>query len=494
MTFRKTDREDLWNRLPRLLTTLALLCCCATAVTAQANADFVKGCGKYLGGVLKNQGEGYAQAVVRNQVPGQQQDASVGNPIKYVANQLSPKDTIDILTQDNGYRHSSMEFLYRTAAADDYMGQFVPGGDSVIQSGAIKNAMENQYVTEFLNNPELDNMPGPKSADTLVDYTNDTTCRGMYFYMTLDQNEDYKDKNVLERGAYLIGDTICGTFQNIENLGKAAGKAWDQLMYDFNHQSDVDDETKHTWLLRLITGETANQKQTVCMNVPVDDATGSKKPNIYLYGEAGQEVRVAFAAPERLTAAAPDYPSCGWNVVLNGAGRLTVADAAASDDFSLTGRYGLGGDVAAADGTLGYLFYESETDGGAFRYEQAWTIEAQGRREALYDLLTAYGFNEAEATDFADFWDGFLHSDADYLFYPQTTELVDAQMPLRVTPQPEHVFRLWFVVQEYEPGATRPAVPRIAEMAVHDGYALTEWGVVFRSESEYRAAERAFWR
>ncbi|MBO7402095.1 MAG: hypothetical protein J6U10_03790, partial [Lachnospiraceae bacterium] len=44
----------------------------------------------------------------------------------------------------------------------------------------------------------------------------------------------------------------------------------------------------------------------------------SKKPNIYLYGEEGLEVTVEFGELSKLTAADPDYPKDGWNVVLSG--------------------------------------------------------------------------------------------------------------------------------------------------------------------------------
>ena len=201
----------------------------------------------------------------------------------------------------------------------------------------------------------------------------------------------------------------------------------------------------------------------------------SKKPNIYLYGEEGLEVTVAFGELSKLTAADPDYPKDGWNVVLSGNGRLFIQEA---KEFALSGIYGLGGDKAASDGSLGYLFYESIANTRVFQYDSAWKVGNTDRYAVLYDILAAYGFNEAECADFAGFWAEYLDKDTEYLFYPQLTEAVNGQMPLVVTPVPEHVFRLWFAVRTADEN-TVFETPVITEKAVHDGYSLTEWGIVF---------------
>lgn len=477
---------------------LLLVGLCTVIPSMEVKADGpVKAIGKWFGGFLGNQAQSYAEDNIRNQVPGQQQNTTVSNPINYVANNISPKETMQTLTQDNGYRHSSMEFTYKAAAADNYMGQFVPGGDSAINSGAIKGAMENQHVKDMLNNPELDNLPGLTSADTMVNSVNQTTYDGFNFYLNLDKNPDYKDKNFGEQSVQMLGDTICGTFINIENTGKSIGKAWKQFTDSMSHQSDTD-SNHQTWVTRFLADPT-NSKGKTSQGAKVDSSTGAKKPNIYLYGEAGQEVRVEFESPELLTAADPDYPAGGWTVILDGRGRLRLAetDAESSGSLGLAGQYGLGGDIVAEDGSLGYLFYESEADSSLLQTEEAWVISPQGRWEALYALMTDYGFNDAEATDFADFWDAYLRQNMAYLFYPQTTELIDVQMPLKVTPRPEHSFRLWFALKEYkeyasaEEAAGLPVgTPEIAERAVHEGYALTEWGIVFLSEKEFEACKR----
>ena len=144
----------------------------------------------------------------------------------------------------------------------------------------------------------------------------------------------------------------------------------------------------------------------------------------------------------------------------------------------MSGSYGLGGDKPATDGTLGYLFYESVADSALFQYNEAWEVKTADRRATLYSILAAYGFNEAECSDFADFWAEYLDKDTEYLFYPQLTDAVNIQMPLVVTPVPEHIFRLWFAVKKADDSLSH-TTPEVTEKAVHEGYSLTEWGIVF---------------
>ena len=177
------------------------------------------------------------------------------------------------------------------------------------------------------------------------------------------------------------------------------------------------------------------------------------KPNLYLYGEAGTAMELIFSAPMLLTRTIPEYTD-GWRVEIAEDGTLTV-----------------GGEAGYP-----YLFYESITIPGLFQTREGFFVEASDRRARFEEILSEYGLNRQEIQDFVEFWDGFLDEDTDYVMYPQTTETVDAAMPLEVQgTRPDHYFRLWFCFRAAKEGQALPVLPRIAP-ASHEGTALVEWG------------------
>ena len=178
------------------------------------------------------------------------------------------------------------------------------------------------------------------------------------------------------------------------------------------------------------------------------------KPNIYVYGEPGTEFKFSFVEPVLLTKTLPEYVDC-WEVEI-------------AEDRTLT-----------VDGQAGYpfLFYESRTIPGIFQTEEGFLVKTEDRAAQFAEILEAYGLNEQEIRDFVEFWDEMLDADADYLMYPQTTELVDNAMPIEISgAKVDHYFRLWFCFreadEEWNENLTQPKpVP-----ASHDGTAIVEWG------------------
>jgi hypothetical protein len=92
-------------------------------------------------------------------------------------------------------------------------------------------------------------------------------------------------------------------------------------------------------------------------------------------------------------------------------------------------------------------------------------------------MLGQYGFNDKETSEFIEYWAGHLAYDVDYIFYPQETKAVDRVMPLSITPQPDHVSRIWFYA---EPLISAPEQVISPEKIVRDGFYVVEWGVMIR--------------
>lgn len=187
--------------------------------------------------------------------------------------------------------------------------------------------------------------------------------------------------------------------------------------------------------------------------------TGAYKPNIYIYANTPTPVTVTFADPYLLRTVDPVYDG-SWQVVAEGDGTLTQEDGS----------------------TLGYLFYESETQAHYFQTKTGYLIDSDERSARYEEILSSYGFNETEIADFTDFWVDKLPEGVDYMMYPQGTETVDMAMPIVVSPEPEHMTRIWFAFEAYDGQEYTEPVP---EEITHDGYSVIEWGGVILDEYKY---------
>jgi hypothetical protein len=65
----------------------------------------------------------------------------------------------------------------------------------------------------------------------------------------------------------------------------------------------------------------------------------------------------------------------------------------------------------------------------------------------------------------------------DFVFYPQETGAVDRVMPLYISPEPDHVMRIWFYA---EPLVSAPEPVKSPEKIIREGFYVVEWGVMIR--------------
>ena len=182
---------------------------------------------------------------------------------------------------------------------------------------------------------------------------------------------------------------------------------------------------------------------------------GIEKPNVYFYPEEKTEIRVTFGDDTLLTVSIPEYGD-GWNV-------------SAQPDGTLTN---------LSDGsTHGFLYYEAGLYGDYYQYNEGFAIPKEGREAVFREILTQYGLNDTEISDFTEYWTERLDPDTDYIAYPQLNDTVDAVMPVEITPTPDSILRLWFIFEEdvsqdYE-------TPKITEFE-REGYSVVEWGGAVR--------------
>jgi hypothetical protein len=184
-----------------------------------------------------------------------------------------------------------------------------------------------------------------------------------------------------------------------------------------------------------------------------DDLPSKGKPNIYLYSDRDLTAQVRLAPEYAITVSEPVYqPGKGWRAeIRNG---------------SLNGK----GD---------FLFYEALGSDYEWQKEEGYIIRAAYREQDMAFMLRHYGFNQKETVEFIDYWASHLIEDMDFVFYPQETAAVNQDMPLYITPKPDHVMRIWFCA---EPLMSAPEPVKSPEKIVREGFYVVEWGVIIDDE------------
>lgn len=87
-----------------------------------------------------------------------------------------------------------------------------------------------------------------------------------------------------------------------------------------------------------------------------------------------------------------------------------------------------------------------------------------------------YGFNDRETRDFLDFWIPLLTDAPNYQIFLQYTEMVNQVIKLRISPRPEKVLRLHYVIVQAEDNIVllQSGIPAVER----HGFCVTECGVV----------------
>jgi hypothetical protein len=124
-----------------------------------------------------------------------------------------------------------------------------------------------------------------------------------------------------------------------------------------------------------------------------------------------------------------------------------------------------------------FLFYEAMVNDSGWQKEQGYIIRADYREQDMTSILGRYGFNKKETVEFIEYWSQHLAEDVDFVFYPQETGAVDRVMPLYISPEPDHVMRIWFYA---EPLVSAPEPVKSPEKIIREGFYVVEWGVMIR--------------
>jgi hypothetical protein len=153
-----------------------------------------------------------------------------------------------------------------------------------------------------------------------------------------------------------------------------------------------------------------------------------------------------------LTSSIPEYGD-GWTVWAEPSGRL--------------------------DGKYDYLYYSARVYWD-FQLEHGWSVAAEGVFPWFEQILPQLGLNSDETRDFVDYWSVHLPYSPCYRVFPQGTEMVDRQIAMTVTPEPDSVLRLWLAIERLVQCEPLPE-PELTPFD-RNGFTVVEWGVVMQGK------------
>ncbi|NOR86649.1 MAG: hypothetical protein GQ527_03480, partial [Bacteroidales bacterium] len=130
------------------------------------------------------------------------------------------------------------------------------------------------------------------------------------------------------------------------------------------------------------------------------------------------------------------------------------------------------------DNTYSYLFYES-TQPDVWQRTDGWTIQATELDFFFRENMNSYGFYGQEIDDFIDYWIPRLDDYTFYSIYPQSKELINTVIELDFSEQPEHLLRLFYVIEGHNQLQNELNEPSIDSFN-REGYFATEWGVIIK--------------
>ncbi len=206
---------------------------------------------------------------------------------------------------------------------------------------------------------------------------------------------------------------------------------------------------------------------------------GCGKPVIYLYPQKPTDVTVSFMNPVRFDVDIPTYQN-GWSVRANPDGTLNDLQQSATDcrtiDISRPGSEYAGG--ACETNAYPYLYWAGRVGTPYPVATGGWVIARADVFRFLDEKLTNMGMNEKERGDMESYWvPQLLKEDVPYYrlsFFDTAT--MNAFIPMRVTPRPDTVFRVFL---DWSPLANMPHVvpqPQSLPHLIRNGFTLVEWG------------------
>lgn len=178
-----------------------------------------------------------------------------------------------------------------------------------------------------------------------------------------------------------------------------------------------------------------------------------KKPIIYIYPTKTTKVNVKLSHPERILVDYPDYRN-GWTVTARPDGTLTTTEGK----------------------KLYALYYESKNikDYSSAKLDEGFVVSKDNIENFLDQKLTILGLNFKEREEFITYWANELEKSPYAYIRFQTTDEIERNMGLKVTPQPDTTIR---IIMEYKNLQQKIKVKeQKLQQVERKGFTVVEWG------------------
>ena len=178
------------------------------------------------------------------------------------------------------------------------------------------------------------------------------------------------------------------------------------------------------------------------------------KPVIYLYPETTQTVTISLETDGDIFVSDPQIKGNSWTVMANPSG-----------------------DIVYEGEHYPYLFYESLT-AQKFNLDEGWVIPRSDMTPWFGDYLPKFGLNEAETSDFVEYWGVNLPDSEYYLISLINVPSLERATKLVIEPEPDTLIRVILLIKPLDAPVEIPE-PEI-DTPERKGFVAVEWGVVLQ--------------
>ncbi|MDH4358671.1 MAG: hypothetical protein OEV37_01820 [Candidatus Berkelbacteria bacterium] len=177
------------------------------------------------------------------------------------------------------------------------------------------------------------------------------------------------------------------------------------------------------------------------------------KPVVYLYPQKEMPVKVLVGA--NISQSDPPYGE-GWNVVAKPSGQ-----------------------IISAGKVYPYLFWDGLGLGMYPAIKSGAVVESSKVKSTITGQLKEIGLNQKEITDFLEFWMPKMPSSPYVRLTWFTNEELAELAPLKVTPKPDSVIRVFLDFAALDKSVALP--PQVLPKYERKGFTVVEWGGLLRS-------------
>jgi hypothetical protein len=207
---------------------------------------------------------------------------------------------------------------------------------------------------------------------------------------------------------------------------------------------------------------------------------GCGKPVVYLYPEKPTVVQLSFTGPMTLQTHIPTYAD-GWKVLAHPNGTLvdqqpekTNCDAYKSAAHGSEYAY-----EACTNNSYPYIYWSGQSENAQYPVKKdGWYVSRSELSGFLQSKLEEVGLNAKERSDMLEYWlPALLAKNKAYyrISFLQTAEM-NAIAPMKVSPTPDTVFRIFLDWNGFDAKPEGSIQPQVLNKLVRKGFTLVEWG------------------